>query len=200
MKRTFIEALEHRRSYYDINSDSPIQDEEVIHIIREAVKYTPSSYNSQSTRIVLLLGEENQKLWDIVKRTLKARTSESSYAHAEAKINGSLACGHGTILFFEDLAIVHQLQADHPTYKENFPLWAQQGSAMHQYAIWTMLEDAGLGVSLQHYNPIIDAEVIRTWQLPESWMLIAQMPFGTPTGEPHAKEVDDVSNRIRIFR
>ena len=33
MKRTFAEALEHRRSYYSIGSDSPVLDEEVVHII-----------------------------------------------------------------------------------------------------------------------------------------------------------------------
>ena len=37
MKRTFAEALEHRRSYYSIGSDSPVLDEEVVHIVRTAV-------------------------------------------------------------------------------------------------------------------------------------------------------------------
>ena len=50
MKRTFAEALEHRRSYYSIGSDSPVLDEEVVHIIRTAVKNVPSAFNSQSTR------------------------------------------------------------------------------------------------------------------------------------------------------
>ena len=43
MKRTFAEALEHRRSYYSIGSDSPVLDEEVVHIIRTAVKNVPSA-------------------------------------------------------------------------------------------------------------------------------------------------------------
>lgn len=46
MKRTFAEALEHRRSYYSIGSDSPVLDEEVVHIIRTAVKNVPSAFNS----------------------------------------------------------------------------------------------------------------------------------------------------------
>lgn len=53
MKRTFAEAMAHRRSYYSIGSDSPVLDEEIVHIIREAVKNVPSAFNSQSTRIVL---------------------------------------------------------------------------------------------------------------------------------------------------
>ena len=36
-ERTFAEALEHRRSYYSISNDSPVQDEEIVHIIRTAV-------------------------------------------------------------------------------------------------------------------------------------------------------------------
>ena len=51
-ERTFAEALEHRRSYYSISNDSPVQDEEIVHIIRTAVKHVPSAFNSQTTRIV----------------------------------------------------------------------------------------------------------------------------------------------------
>ena len=102
MKRTFAEALEHRRSYYSIGSDSPVLDEEVVHIIRTAVKNVPSAFNSQSTRIVLLLGDEHKKLWDIVKNTLKQRISPEAFAKTEAKIDGCFAAGHGTVLYFEE--------------------------------------------------------------------------------------------------
>lgn len=200
MKRTFAEALEHRRSYYSIGSDSPVLDEEVVHIVRTAVKNVPSAFNSQSTRIVLLLGDEHKKLWDIVKSTLKQRIPSDAFAKTEAKIDGCFAAGHGTVLYFEDTAVVKNLQEAFPSYAENFPTWSQHTSAMHQFAIWTMLEDAGLGASLQHYNPLIDEEVRRTWSLPGSWMLIAEMPFGTPTAEPGEKEFQELSERIKIFR
>ena len=167
-------------------------DEEVVHIIRTAVKNVPSAFNSQSTRIVLLLGDEHKKLWDIVKNTLKQRISPEAFAKTEAKIDGCFAAGHGTVLYFEDTTVVKKLQDAFPSYSENFPTWSQHTSAMHQLAVWTMLEDAGLGASLQHYNPLIDDEVRRTWNLPESWMLIAEMPFGTPTAEPGEKGVRGV--------
>lgn len=64
---------------------------------------------------------------------------------------------------------------------------------MHQLAIWTMLDDMGLGASLQHYNPLIDDEVRRTWQLPAEWMLIAQMPFGTPLDVPAPRQVEELN-------
>lgn len=43
MKRTFEEALEHRRSYYSIGSSSPVSDEELIRVVRQAVKHVPSA-------------------------------------------------------------------------------------------------------------------------------------------------------------
>lgn len=200
MKRTFEEALEHRRSYYAIGSDSPVLDEEIVHVVREAVKNVPSAFNSQSTRIVLLFGDEHRKLWGIVKSTLKKRISAEAFVQTEAKIDGCFASGHGTVLYLEDTSVVKKLQDSFPSYKDRFPTWSQHASAMHQLAVWAMLEDLGLGASLQHYNPLIDEEVRRTWNLPEEWELVAEMPFGTPTGEPGEKEFEDLSKRIKIFR
>ena len=200
MARNFKEALRHRRTYYHITNSSPISDEQIKEIIDFAVMNVPSAFNSQSTRIVLLLGKNHKKLWEITKETLKRLVSAEVFKGTEAKIDGSLAAGYGTILFFEDKAVVEQLQDSFPTYYDKFPVWAQQTSAMHQLAVWTMLEDAGFGVSLQHYNPLIDEEVRRTWELPASWHLIAEMPFGMPAGEPGDKEFKELSERVKVFK
>lgn len=200
MERNFIEALKHRRSHYNISSKSPISDREIEHIVTTALTYVPSAFNSQSTRMVLLLGENHLKLWDIVKQTLKEITSAEAFVQTEAKINNSFASGYGTVLFFEENEIVAHLQQAFPTYKDNFPVWSQHTSAMHQLATWVMLEDAGFGVSLQHYNPLIDEKVRETWSLPQSWTLVAQMPFGLPTGETPAKEIEDLNKRMKVFK
>ena len=97
------------------------------------------------------------------------------------------------------MAVVENLQKAFPSYKDNFPIWSQQTSAMHQFAIWTMLEDAGLGASLQHYNPLIDEMVQNEWKLDPNWKLIAQMPFGTPTEGPGGKEFDPMGERFLTF-
>lgn len=198
-QRTFAEALEHRRSYYTIGNDSPVQDEEIVHIIRTAVKHVPSAFNSQTTRIVLLLGDEHTKLWQVVKDQLKARLTAERYKQSEEKIDGCFSCGYGTVLFFEETSIVKDMQKAFATYSDKFPVWSQHTAGMHQLAIWTMLEDKGLGATLQHYNPLIDEDVRRTWNLPDSWELTAQMPFGTPTAQPGEKEFGDLSQRIKIF-
>lgn len=166
MERTFREALRHRRSYYALAPESPIDDARIEEIVRFAIKHVPSAFNSQSTRAVLLLHEHHDELWKIVKRTLRAIVPEGAFARTEEKIEHSFAAGYGTVLFFEDTDVVRGLQQQFPAYAGNFPVWSEQTSAMHQLAVWTMLEDAGLGASLQHYNPLIDDEVRKRWSLP----------------------------------
>lgn len=196
--RTFSEALAHRRSYYALGNDSSAT-EDVVHAVREVVRTVPSAFNSQSTRIVVLLGEEHTKLWTIVKDSLRSLVPADVFAKTEAKIDSSFASGEGTVLYFEDMTVIRRLQDSFPLYRDNFLTWAQHTSAMHQLAIWTMLCDMGLGASLQHYNPLIDDEVRRTWQLPADWILIAQMPFGTPLDVPAPRQVEELSQRIRVF-
>ncbi len=199
MKRTFEEALINRRSYYLIENESPVADEEIVRIIHEAVKHVPSAYNSQTTRIVLLLNGEHKKLWQIVKNILKKMLTEEVYANTEKKIDTSFASGHGTVLFFEDTSVVSKFMEAYPLYSNNFMTWSQHTSAMHQFVIWTMLEDLGFGASLQHYNPLIDEEVKHTWHLPKEWTLIAQMPFGMPLSALGKKEMKPIEERVKVF-
>jgi predicted oxidoreductase (fatty acid repression mutant protein) len=58
----------------------------------------------------------------------------------------------------------------------------------------------GLGASLQHYNPLIDKEVRENWQVPENWLLVAQMPFGAPCGNPAEKSFDDIEKRVKVYK
>ncbi len=199
MPRDFKDALKHRRSYYALSDKCPITDGQVKELVDFAVTHVPSAFNSQSTRIVLLLGDSHRRLWDITKSVLKAVVPSEAFTKTEAKIDGSFRSGHGTVLFFEDNAVVRKLQNGFPMYADNFPTWSMQTSAMHQLAVWTMLEDCGLGASLQHYNPLIDDLVRKEWGISPDWMLVAQMPFGTPVGEPGEKEFDPIERRVLTF-
>lgn len=200
MERSLREALKHRRSYYAISNQSPVTDEEIRKMLEFVLEYVPSAFNSQSTRLVLLLGEHHQKLWEIVKETLKKIISEPAYEATEMKINKSFLAGYGTVLFLEDQQIVEGLQKSYPLYRDKFPEWSEQTSAMHQLALWMMLEDAGFGASLQHYNPLIDTSVRVEWNLPEAWRLVAQMPFGLPLSIPAAHEIKPLEERMRCFK
>ncbi len=200
MSRNFKEAMKNRRSYYSISNSSPISDQEIQDIVEYAVMHVPSAFNSQSTRAVILLGDNHKKVWEITKAELKKIVSEEAFKNTEAKIDGCFAAGYGTILFFEDQDVVEGLQKQFAAYSDNFPRWSEQTAGMHQWAIWTMLEDAGLGATLQHYNPLIDNEIAKTWNINPKWKLIAQMPFGAPTAQPGDKEFKPIKDRVLIFK
>lgn len=200
MKKDIKKAIENRRTYYSLSDKSPISESELKEIIDFSVLNVPSAFNSQSTRVVLLLNDNHKKLWNIVKKTLKKMVPAEAYPATEAKIDNAFAAGYGTILYYEDESVVEGLQNAFPTYSENFPIWSHHTSAMHQYTLWTLLEDAGFGASLQHYNPIIDEEVAKAFKINEKWKLIAQMPFGTPVGEPSPKEFQPLESRVIIHK
>lgn len=200
MKATYWDALKSRRTYYTISKEPVTSDERIEEIVGEAVKHVPSSFNSQSARVVVLLGVQHDRLWDLVKEELKKVAPPESFQATVDKINGSFRSGYGTILYFEDMAVVDDLQARFPLYRDNFPLWSLQSSGMLQFAIWTALELEGWGASLQHYNPVIDAAVQREWGVPATWKLIAQMPFGKPTAQPGDKEFRPLAERVIIHK
>lgn len=199
MGKDFYKAVEDRRTIYSIGKKSVIPDKEILEVVRRAVKNAPSAFNSQSERVVVLLGEYHDKLWNMTKSELKKIVPSENFSKTEMKIN-SFKNGYGTILFFEDQDIIKSMQKNFALYKDNFPIWAQQSSGMLQYIIWTSLELEGFGVSLQHYNPIIDEDVNSEYNIPLNWKLIAQMPFGKPTAPPDKKDFTPLDDRIKIFK
>lgn len=198
MKLNTIEALKTRRTHYELKNTSPLTQEEIVRLVKDAVLYTPSAFNSQTARVVVLFDENHEALWQITEDTLRKIVPEKNFASTEAKMN-MFKNAYGTILFFEDDKTVQDLQAQFPLYKDNFPLWSNQSAGMLNLVVWTSLSENGLGASLQHYNPLIDDEVKRRFNLPSSWRLIAEMPFGVPLSEPGAKEVQDIDERVKVY-
>lgn len=198
MSTDFKTALTKRHSYYEISSDSPISDQAIRELIEFAVDNTPSAFNSQSARLVLLLGENHKKLWEIVRAALGKIVPADSFQPTGDKID-SFAAGHGTVLFYEDQKTVEKLQSDFPLYKDAFPGFSMNSAGMIQHVVWVLLRDNGLGASLQHYGNLIEAEIAQAWNLPTAWRLIAQMPFGAPKSEPGAKPKLPLSETVRVF-
>ena len=193
------EAMEHRRSRYALDANTTVSDERIEEIVGECLVQTPSAFNSQTARVVALFGESHDKLWSIVMETLRARVPADKFAGTEAKVNG-FAAAHATLLFFEETDTVKALQEQFPSYADNFPLWSLQASGMAQVNVWTALSSEGLGVNIQHYNPIIDDEVARTFDVPASWKLISQMVVGNPVAEPGPIAKKPVSERLVVRR
>jgi len=157
--QTLQQAAETRRSIYALNKNLPVSNEEISEIVKHAVLHTPSSFNSQSTRVVVLFGEEHGKVWQFVEDALRAIVPAEQFEPTAQKLN-LFKAGAATILFFED---------------------------------------QNVGANLQHYNPLPDAAIAKEWNLPESWLLRAQMVIGgieAPAGE---KTFEPVENRLKVF-
>ena len=95
-KKTFLEAVRDRRSIYALNKEIPISDDRIIELATEAVKHAPSAFNSQTARLVVLLKEEHDQFWDIVKETLTAKLPAERHEATIKKLNGFRA-GYGTV-------------------------------------------------------------------------------------------------------
>ena len=198
MSKNFYEALKERRSIYAISKETTVSNERIQEVINEAVLHTPSAFNSQSARVVVLFGENHNKLWDITEASLKKIVPEENFAPTKEKID-SFRNGYASVLFFEDQNVVKNLQEQFSLYKDNFPVWSQQSSGMRQYVIWTSLAVEGLGASLQHYNELIEEDVAKEWNIPSGWKLVAQMPFGKPVAGAGEKEFLPLDERVKTY-
>jgi uncharacterized protein len=133
MADSFLDAVKARRTYYALSSESPVSDKRIHEIVDFAITHVPSSFNSQSTRVVVLLNEEHKKLWnEIVKPAVKAVAPAEAWAASEKRLSGFEA-GYGTILFYEEPKDVAKLQEAYPLYADKFPQWSEHTNAMHQY-------------------------------------------------------------------
>jgi predicted oxidoreductase (fatty acid repression mutant protein) len=87
MSSEYLTAVKARRTYYPLKKESPTSDKKIEEIVSQAILHAPSSFNSQSSRAVVLLNSEHDKLWDIAKAALKAIVPEAQYAATEQKLN-----------------------------------------------------------------------------------------------------------------
>jgi len=174
---SFLDHIKQRRTIYAVGKNVPLTPEQIESVIKEAVNHSPSAFNSQTSRIVTLFGESHLQFWNVVRETLRKIVPEAAFEGTNAKIN-SFAAGYGTVLFYEDQDVVKALQEQFALYADNFPVWSEHSSAIAQFAVWT--------ASLQHYNPIVDAEITEIFDIPANWKLRAQLVFGSieaPAGE-----------------
>ncbi|MFT9031089.1 MAG: nitroreductase family protein [Leuconostoc pseudomesenteroides] len=177
---SFTELQQQRRTIYALGQNVQQTPEALFELVKSAVRYAPTAFNNQTVRSIVLTGDAHEKLWDIVAKRLKQEVpDETAYQATLAKINASFKAGFGTVLFFTDTAIVKSFEENVPLYAENFQDWSEQGHGIAEYATWLALTEAGLGASLQHYNPLIDEEVAEAFDVPSTWRLRAQLVFGS---------------------
>lgn len=195
---SFLEIMEKRRSIYALGRNLQQSPVELETLIQHAIKASPSAFNSQSSRAVILLGQSHENFWSIVLETLRKLVPSDAFAATQQKIQ-SFAAGTGTVLFYEDQHVVKGLQEQFATYADNFPVWSEHSTAIAQFAVWSALAEQNIGASLQHYNPIIDEEVAQTFAIPEYWKLRAQLVFGSIEAEAGEKTFMDDAARFKTF-
>lgn len=200
MNSQFNSLAANRRSIYALGDNLSQTPEEIFDLVKQTIKNSPTAFNSQTVRVVVLFGKSSDKVWEIVEDTLrKIAKSPDAFEQTKSKID-SFKAGYGTILYFTDTTIVHQLENDYPSYAANFANWAEQGLGGAQQAVWTALAEQGIGASLQHYNPLIDDAIHQVFNLPADWQLRAEMPFGSieaPAGEKAQLDDEEMFKLIK---
>lgn len=196
---TFLDLIQKRRSIYALGKNISVSQEKIIETIQTCLKYAPSAFNSQTARLLVLFNYPYQELWELTKETLEKIVPAPQFSATEKKLN-SFTTGIGTILFFEEQKTIKKLQEQFPTYADKFPIWSNQSSAIIQYGIWLALAELNIGANLQHYNPLIDQKVKEAFNVPDSWLLNAQMNFGSIEKPADEKTFLPLEERIKIIK
>ena len=185
-----LESFNCRRSYYALDDNIKLSDEQIIDFVTETVRLVPDAMDRNTQNVAILMGDAHKKLWDNIYDVYEGQVKRE-------KIDGFKA-GYGTVLFFYDEIMVRENEVNYPLYKLNFLPWAYQANGMLQISVWNGLTEMGLGVNLQHYNPIIDEMVQREFGIEDNLVLLAQMVFGNPIAPPDPKE-KSAEGRVRVL-
>ncbi len=133
-----IQAAQNRRTIYKLGKNAPVSDAKIEELVNAAILNVPSSFNTQSTRLVVLLKEEHDRLWDIAASTFEGLVASGAVPEETFK-NQTLPklqmfkAAYGTILFYEDPAHIKGFQEKFAAFKDHFEPWADHSNAMHQY-------------------------------------------------------------------
>jgi predicted oxidoreductase (fatty acid repression mutant protein) len=195
---SFLDQIKQRRTIYAIGKNVSKDQSAIEQIIQDAVRHSPSAFNSQTSRVVTLYGASHTKFWNMVREALRKVVPAEAFANTDAKIN-SFEAGLGTALFYEDQDTVKALQEQFALYADNFPVWSEHSTGIAQFAVWTALAEQNIGASLQHYNPIIDDEAAAAFDIPANWKLRAQLVFGSIEAPAGEKTFMENSERFKSF-
>ncbi len=193
------DSLTRRRSVYALGHTRVVTDFCLEDTLKDCLKNCPTPFNAQSARLVLLLDKHHSNFWDLVAEKVLAAAVSGKKETAKQKMN-SFKSAYGTILYFEDLDVLAQIQKEFPLYQQNMRDWTLEANGMLQYMLWQALAENEIGASLQHYNELIEDDVKKMLDLPENWKILAQMPFGSIEKSPPEKTFLPLENRFKIFK
>lgn len=193
-----LNLVQDRRTAYVLGKNTELSNEEITERLVEVTKEVPSAFNSQTTRLVVVYGDENVKLWNHILDVQKDVLEGETWDMMSGVMEGAKA-GIGTVLFFENLDAVETM----PAQGEREEAYKQNNSANTQYAAWLALTELGLGGSLQHFNigylQGFDKGIKELFDLPANWELNAQMPFGSIEAPAGEKEYIEENERVVVI-
>ncbi|KAK0544942.1 type II nitroreductase [Tilletia horrida] len=173
----FLQDLINRRSIRKLSKGPPIlPDEHLINLVRQTVKHSPSAFNSQSSRAIILLGSEHDIFWsEDVPTAVKSANNDQAWLERIMPKLPMFGVATGTVLFFESEAV-----------------------GIAQSNTWTALSAEGYGCNLQHLNEV-GPSFIKKHGLPEDYKLIAQLVFGVPNEMPGEKSFLPDEQKVKVF-
>lgn len=179
------QVLNDRRTNYALGNNTDITADDVAARLKEIAPILPSAMHSQTSRMVVVSGEHNTRVWEIIDEAQKTVMPEDMYSMMSGVFEAAKSAV-GTVLFFESRDAVNALPiGEHRalTYKEN-------NHAISAFSTWLTLTEMGLGASFQHlnvgYKQGFDKPIREELGLPDDFEMLAQMPFGSieaPAGD-----------------
>ncbi|EJS44541.1 hbn1p [Saccharomyces arboricola H-6] len=187
---TYLKTLTARRTIYALKPELPgeVTIKDIQSVVQTIIKETPTAFNSQPNRAIILTGETHKQVWDQVTKGIESPDGQKRPASVRDEAFGS-------VIFFTDDKVTEKLKADFPAYSAAFPSFADHTSGAAQINSWVALEAVGLGGHLQHYNGYVKAALPS--QIPQSWTVQAQLVFGTPAAAPGEKTY--IKNDVEVF-
>lgn len=186
----YLKAIASRRTIYALKPELPagLTIDEIQAVVQTIIKETPTSFNSQVNRAIILTGATHKKVWDDVVNSIPGDSGKKRPQSIRDE-------AYGSVIFFTDDKVTEQLQAKFPAYASAFPQFASESSGAAQINTWTVFHQLGLGGHLQHYNGYIKGSLPQ--EIPLNWNVHSQLAFGTPVADPFEKSYDE--NPVKVF-
>ena len=118
---TLLKLVKTRRTFYSLKAESPISDDAIERIVQDSILHVPSSFNTQTSRIVILLKMEHQKVWDIALNAVEelvavGRVPKDMFENRTKPKLQACRAAYGTV------SLHHvQLFHTHPLFKDHLP-------------------------------------------------------------------------------
>lgn len=65
MPSALVDLAKNRRTIYQLGKKSSVPDSKIEELVNAAILNVPSAFNTQSTRLIVLLHDQHDRLWDI---------------------------------------------------------------------------------------------------------------------------------------